>query len=120
VSGTIGVTGVSGAPNKRALYVCVTSPGISTVALGYIPVTWTATRIDAYVFGGTSVVFNFEERTSPGTGGTNMMTTDMTATTSLVSDTSLANGGLASGNTLALDISAVTGAVSYAAIVISE
>jgi hypothetical protein len=120
VSGTIGVTGVSGAANKRALYICVTSPGISTIALGYIPVAWTATRIDAYVFGGTNVAFNVEERTSPGSAGTNMMTSDMTATTSLTSDTSLANGGLAAGNTLALDISGVSGAVAYVAIVISE
>ena len=114
------MTGPAGTSVKRIMYFVVSSPGVVTIPLGYIPETWTATRIDAYVFGGTNCVFNIEERTSPGTSGTNMMTGDMTATTSLVSDTSLANGGLAGGNTLVLDIASVSGAVTYIAIVISE
>lgn len=118
--GATGPTGPTGASNKREYRIVVTVPGVSTIPLGYLPIAWTATRIDAYVFGGTSCTFNIEERASVGSAGTNMMTSDMVATTSLTSDTSLANGGLAAGNSLALDISAVSGAVSYVAIVISE
>lgn len=102
------------------MYFTVTSPGVTTIPLGVIEESWTAAKIEAYVFGGTSVTFNIEERTSPGSAGTNMMTSDMDATTSKTTDSSLANGGLAAGNTLALDISAVSGAVNFIAITISE
>jgi hypothetical protein len=102
------------------MYFTVSYPGVATIPLGVIEEAWTAAKVEAYVFGGTSCTFNIEERTSPGSAGTNMMTSDMVATTSKITDSSLANGGLAAGNTLALDISAVSGAVTYIAISISE
>jgi len=98
----------------------VSYPGVATIPLGVIEGAWTAQKIEAYVFGGTSVTFNVEERTTPGSAGTDMMTNDLVATTSKTTDSSLANGGLADGNTLALDISAVSGTVAYVAITITE
>lgn len=102
------------------MYFTISYPGVATIPLGVIEEAWTAAKIEAYIFGGTSCTFNIEERTSPGTTGTNMMTSDMVATTVKTTDSSLANGGLAAGNTLALDISAVSGAVSYISITVSE
>ena len=117
-TGPVGPTGPAG--TKRVMYFTVSYPGAATIPLGVIEEAWTAAKIEAYIFGGTNVVFNIEERTTPGTAGTNMMTSDMTALTTLVTDAALANPGLAAGNTLALDIASVSGAVTYIAITISE
>jgi hypothetical protein len=72
----------------------------------------TAIRVDAYCVGGTSVTFNIEERSVIGTPGTNLFAADLVAPVTGVSSASFSNAGLAMGNWLWLDISAVSGAVT--------
>lgn len=79
----------------------------------------TATRVDAYTSGGTSCTFNIEQRSTIGTTGTNIMTSDMVADSNGEIDTTLANPNLVEGNWLYVDISAVSGAVEQVVIVLT-
>lgn len=68
------------------------------------------TRIDSYVAAATSVTFNIEERTSIGSTGTNLLSSDQVAVTTGASQTgSFNDSSIASGSWLYLDISAVSG-----------
>ncbi len=78
-----------------------------------VPAAWTVTRIHAYVVGGTSAALNIEERTAIGSAGTNILTSDLTADLDGAFSTDFANAGLAAGNTLWVDISNVTGVVTF-------
>ena len=71
-----------------------------------------AIRINAFIVGGTSVTFNIEERAVIGAAGTDLMGSDMVATTAGVSTIVFTNASLASGNWLWIHISAVVGTVS--------
>lgn len=68
-----------------------------------------ALRISAYCVGGTSVTFNIEKRTTIGTAGTNLMTTDLVAPTTGVDQIVFADPLMAANVWLWLDISAKSG-----------
>lgn len=69
----------------------------------------TCVRLDSHVSAATSATFNVEERTAPGTAGTNIVASDQVATTSGANTTSFSNADLAADSWLYVDISAVSG-----------
>jgi hypothetical protein len=71
------------------------------------------TEVSSYVVGGTSAAFNIEERSSPESAGTNLLSSDQTADADGTSTTTINNSDIAADNTLYLDISAVTGDVTH-------
>lgn len=74
----------------------------------------TAKLVTGYVDAGTSVKFNIKTRASAGTGGTNILTANLTASrtgTAAKSGTLIDYGTLTAGNYLCLDIGTVTGSV---------
>ena len=87
---------------------------IKTPAVGGIPgprlwTDLTALRIDAFCIGATSVTFNIEKRTTIGTAGTNLLTSDAVAPVAGVSTTTFATDQVTQDQWLWLDISAVSG-----------
>ena len=96
--------------NTHSATWVIDSPAVGGVPGPRIPKNWTVTRIDAYVTAATSATFNIEERSTIGSAGTNIMTSDLAATTTGASDTGAFNdSALAAGNWLWVDISAVSG-----------
>jgi hypothetical protein len=69
----------------------------------------TATRIDSYVTAATSATFNIEERTTIGSPGTNLITSDQVADTNGETTTTFSNSALDADNWLWVDISATSG-----------
>ena len=108
------VTGYVTANNLRIIELSIAAPAASDwVPLGRMKENLTVLEVDGHVIGGTSAAFNIEYRTTPGAAGTNVMTADMTATTSNVNDSAPANPSLAIDKFLGIDISAVTGSVTF-------
>ena len=70
-----------------------------------------ALTVNAYCVGGTSVTCNIEVRTTIGTPGTDILGTDLIATTDGVVG-GIINNTIPVGSWLWLDISAVSGQVS--------
>lgn len=95
-------------------------PTVDTVGQIRIPWACTVTRVDGNVIGGTSCTLNIEERGTLGSAGTNVLSSDMVADANGESVTGgFNNSSLASGNYLAYDISAVSGAVDYVSLTIT-
>lgn len=87
---------------------------ISSVAVGGVlgprlKSAKTCVRLDSHVSAATSATFNVEERTAPGTAGTNIVASDQVATTSGANTTSFSNADLAADSWLYVDISSVSG-----------
>ena len=81
----------------------------------------TATRIDSFTVGGTSVAFNIEERSTIASVGSNLLATDQVADVNGETTTDFAGGdsALAADNWLWVDISNVIEAVSMVTITLS-
>jgi hypothetical protein len=95
----------------------IKTPGAGWVPGPYIYQACTAVRIDCYVAAATNCVFNIERRAvAPGTAGDDLNSADITALTTLVSDTTLQNTAIAAGSTLAVDIASVSGSPGYLAV----
>lgn len=74
----------------------------------------TVVRLTSWTIGGTSATFNIEERSAVGSAGSNILTSDKAANTTEDNVTSSFNdSSLAADNHLVVDISAVSGTVSY-------
>lgn len=97
----------------------IRNPAVGGVLGPRISEAQTASRIDAYVTAATSVTFNIEKRSTIGSAGTNLMASDLAATTSGASQTSFAASALASGDWLWVDISAVSGTPGQVVIVLT-
>lgn len=81
----------------------------------WVPYAITMLRVYAVIVGGTSVTFQIYRRSesSPGSGGTAVMSASLTATTSGASTASFAaSGAVAADQWLAIDVSAVSGSVT--------
>lgn len=87
----------------------ISSPAVGGVPGPKIPANCDVKEVSSYVTAATSVVFNIEERTAVGSAGTNILSSDQTASTTGASATSFSNGFLAKDNYLWVDISAVNG-----------
>jgi hypothetical protein len=75
-----------------------------------MPYAATVTEVSSYVTAATSATFNIEERSSIGSAGTNVLSSDQVADTNGESITSsFGNSGLASGCYLWLDVASVSG-----------
>lgn len=111
-------TGGGGAGGIPPTWV-IRLPAIGGVAGPRISADVTAVRIDAFTEEGTSVAFNVELRSSVGGAGTNLMTSDLTATSAGESDTTLATTALTAESWLYLDISAVSGDVGMLCVVVT-
>jgi hypothetical protein len=97
----------------RYLVWIIPDPAVGTV--GQVPVPWncTVTEIKGNVDGGTSAAFNVEHRTTPGSAGTDILSSDMVADTDAETVSSGFNeDALTKDNYLAVTISAATGAVT--------
>lgn len=105
--------------NIRVLGMTISSPAVGGIGWIRLKEGLTATRVDAYVIGGTSCTFNIEERTAPNSAGTNILTSDLAADADGASSTTFSNSGLAADNWLYIDISAASGTVSQIAITLS-
>ena len=95
--------------NIRTYTWVISIPGIGGIPGSRLAEVHTVTRIDSYVTSGTSATFNIEERSTIGSAGVDILTSDQVADIDGASDTSFANASLASGNWLWLDISATDG-----------
>lgn len=81
--------------------------------------TQTITRLDSFTVDGTSVSFNIEERTTIASAGTNILNTDQVADSNGETIAVFDNGSLAADNWLWLDISNVSGSVTYLTVSLS-
>lgn len=87
----------------------VKDPAIGGIAGPLVPKRATIVELSSYVTAATSVAFNVEERTSPESSGTNIVTDDQVADEDGTTTGTFANDTIDLGNYLYLDISAVTG-----------
>ena len=76
-----------------------------------------AVAVSAYAVGGTSVTFNIETRSTIGSAGTDIMGSDLVATTS--GAVSASGASLPAGNWLWLDIASVSGVVTNFVVTVS-
>jgi hypothetical protein len=116
VTGSAGVasTAVAGAINADKIYAfynwLVGSPVVGVVAGPDVVEGVRITEVSSYVTSGTSAAFNIKERTTPESGGTNVLSGSQVADADGTSTTTIDNPDIAAGNTLVLDITAVTDA----------
>jgi hypothetical protein len=108
LSGASGISGYSGT-NVRTFTWVITTPAVGGIPGPRLKVAATATRIDSYVTAATSVTFNIEERSTIGSAGSNLLSSDQVADTNGETTTSFADSALAADNWLWLDISAISG-----------
>ena len=95
--------------NVRSFTWVVANPAIGGVPGPRIAENMLVTRVDGFVDAATSAAFNVEQRTSVGSSGTNILTSDLVATTTGAYSSSVTANQLIGGNYLWIDISAVTG-----------
>lgn len=79
----------------------------------------TALRVDAFVSGGTNVVFNLEERSVITAAGTGLTSGNVTAVVTGVTTTTFANSSIAEGNWVFLNIVSLSGSPSYLSITLA-
>lgn len=107
-------TATAGAINADKIYSfynwLVGSPAIGVVAGPDVVDGVHITEVSSYVTSGTSAAFNIKERTTPESGGTNVLSGSQVADADGTSTTTIDNPDIAAGNTLVLDITAVTDA----------
>jgi hypothetical protein len=95
----------------------IPDPVVEVVGQVYIPWDCIVTGLHANTLGGTSCTLGVEERDTPGAAGTDILTADMVADANGESVTADFNDDvLARGHWLAVDISAVVGAVDWLSI----
>lgn len=97
----------------RYLVWIIPDPAVGDV--GQVPIPWpcTVTELKGNVDDGTSTTFNIEHRATPGSAGTDILSSDMAADTNGETVSSGFNEvSLTKDNYLAVTISAVTGAVT--------
>ncbi len=91
----------------------IPDPAVGTV--GQVPIPWpcTVTEMKGNVDGGTSATCNIEHRSTPGSAGTDILSSDMAADTNGETVSSSFNEtSLTKDNHLTVAISAVSGAVT--------
>jgi uncharacterized protein YjiK len=88
----------------------VSSPTTGGVLGPKLPCNHIVQKIESYVAAATSATFNIEQRSTPGSAGTNIMSSDQVAvTTGTATPTTWNDMNLDAGNWLYLDISATSG-----------
>lgn len=108
----------AGVVSRQYVWV-IANPAVGGILGPRLKTGKTCVRLDSHVAAATSATFNIEERTSPGTAGTNIISSDQVATTTGASTTTFSNSGLAADNWLYVDISAVSGTPGQLAITLS-
>lgn len=104
-------------PDIKPFDWLIPDPAVEVVGQKYISWDCTVTGLHANTLGGVSCTLNIEERDTLGAAGTDILTADVVAD----ADGESVTGGfndetLAAGNHLAIDISAVNGAVDWVSI----
>jgi len=95
----------------------IPDPVVEVVGQKYIPWDCIVTGLHANTLGGTSCTLNVEERDEPGVAGVNILTADVVADADGESiEADFNDDVLARGHWLAVDISAVVGAVDWVSI----
>jgi hypothetical protein len=87
----------------------IEDPSVEGIPGCRLPDDATAVRINSFVTAATSATFNIEIRSTVGSAGSNLLSSDQVATTSGAEATSLQNTAIDAGDWLWLDISAVSG-----------
>lgn len=95
-----------------------------TGAAGYpgpkLPYAATVTEVSSYVTAATSATFNIEERSSIGSAGTDILSSDQVADTDGESVTSsFNNSALAQNSYLWLDVASVSGTPGYLSVTLA-
>ncbi len=109
-SGTLGDARLSTKAKTRVIGFTIPAASVAVGAIQLpfrFPDAWTVQRITHWTESGTAT-WNIEERTAPATSGTNVYSSDEVSSTTVSSDTSFNNAGMAADNYMALDISAVS------------
>jgi hypothetical protein len=96
----------------------VAGPAVGGIPGPKLPEAIAVKKLYAYCVGGTNCVFNIENRSAIGSGGTNLYTSEVTAPTSGVAAGAPNNPSVASGNWLWLDISGINGTPTYLVVTI--
>lgn len=115
VQGRTGIQGLTGLQYDVRSYSWVISYPVG----GYVPgpqllVAETALKVEAYVSSDINCVFNIQDRTSsPTTTGTNLLASDMTATTSDSSVASFSLSALPANSWLGINITDTSGMPTY-------
>jgi hypothetical protein len=99
----------TGLSNVRTYTWVIATPAVGGVLGPRLKEAHTATRIDSYVAAATSATFNIEERSTIGSAGSNLLSSDQVADVNGETTTSFADSALAADNWLYLDISATSG-----------
>jgi len=88
----------------------VTSPATGGILGPKLPSNYIVQKVESYVAAATSATFNIEHRATPGSAGTNILSSDQVAvTTGTATPTTWTDMNLDAGNWLYLDISATSG-----------
>lgn len=97
------------AMRTRTAFIENQAPAVETIRLQNVPSAATITRIGCITSAGT-VTFNIEKRaeSTPFTAGTNVFSSDQTATTTFQGLTSFASAGISARNWLVIDVSAIS------------
>lgn len=103
----------------KTYYWIVDNPSVKGIPGVKLKHNHTVVSIDSYVTAATSATFNIEERSTIGSAGTDILSSDQVATVTGATDTSFANKALDDGNWLWLDISAVSGTPTTLIVVIT-
>lgn len=131
VQGIQGIQGIQGASglqglgsNIRTFTWVVQVPIVGGVLGPRLKEAHTVTRIDSYISyitssSGISSKYNIEERTSIGSSGTNILSSEQISTASGVESTSFAHENLEEDSWLYLDISEINGTPDQLVVTIS-
>lgn len=108
--GDQGVAGPRGyGSDKRTFSWVIKNPVTGGILGPRLPEGYTVIRVDSYCSTATSVTFNIEERSVPGSAGVSILTGNQVADTNGESSTDFANSSLAADSWLYLNIIGVVG-----------
>ena len=101
-------------------FVLDTPTAAESFPIGEVPFPITITKVTATVKGGTSITFNIEKRAANAlnSSGTNIMTSSLVATQTVVNTTAMASPKVPAGNHLVFVSSALSGTVNQVTLMI--
>ena len=108
-SGYSGYSGISGDGGTSTFSWVISAPVTGGIPGPQLYEARTINRISSFVTSATSATFNIEDRTTPGSAGTDIMSPDQVATTSGTNTTSFSHGSIPVNHYLWLDIFATSG-----------
>ena len=96
-------------PQEKSYTWVIDNPAVGGIPGPRLKAAHTVIRLDSYVTAATSVTFNIEERSTIGSAGTDILSSDQVADADGATSLSFSNADLAADIWLWLDISAISG-----------